>query len=90
MHKHKDGKHECAAAMRQLWEFLDGEMTPDRTAQMRQHIDECKRCFPHYDWEKAFLEALSCVRPDCCAPGSLRDRLERKLREVGFTGRCSS
>ena len=86
MHKHKDGKHECAAAMRQLWDFLDGEMTPDRTAQMRQHIDECKRCFPHYDWEKAFLEAIARVKPDCCAPGRLKEKLEQRLREAGFNG----
>ena len=81
---HKDGKVECAAAMRQLWDFLDEEMGPDKMAQMRQHIDECKRCVPHYDWEKAFLEALACVKPDCCAPSRLKQKLEEKLREAGF------
>ena len=83
---HKDGKTSCAAAMRQLWEFLDEEMGPDGMAEMRQHIDECKRCFPAYDWEKAFLEALACAKPDCCAPSRLKEKLEQKLREAGFTG----
>ena len=83
---HKDGKTECAAAMRQLWDFLDEEMGPEKMAQMREHMDQCKRCFPHYDWEKAFLEALACVKPDCCAPNRLKQKLEQKLREAGFTG----
>ena len=83
---HKDGKHDCAASMRQLWDFLKGEMGPDEMAKVRKHIDECKRCFPHYDWEKALLDALACARPDCCAPNSLRDRLAHKLREAGFSG----
>lgn len=86
---HKDAKHDCAAAMRQLWDFLDDELTPERTAQMRHHIDECKRCFPHYDWEKAFLDALACTRPDCCAPNSLKERLAHKLREAGYSGQTS-
>lgn len=85
---HKDAKHDCAAAMRQLWDFLDEELTPDRQAAMREHIEQCKRCFPHYDWEKALLDALACSRPDCCAPTSLRERLVHRLREAGFTG-CS-
>lgn len=86
---HKDAKHNCAAAMRQLWDFLDEELGPDRMQAMRQHIDECKRCFPNYDWEKAFLEALHCTKPDCCAPNSLKERLEHKLREAGFGAKVS-
>ena len=85
---HKDAKHDCATAMRQLWDFLDGEMGPDRAAQMRQHIDECKRCFPHYDWEKAFLDALGGAKHDRCASSSFKERLTQVLREAVFSGRC--
>ena len=86
---HKDAKVDCAASMRQLWDFLDGELSDDRMSAIRAHMDKCQKCFPHYDFEKALLEALACTRPDCCAPSSLRARLEERLRSVGFTGRCS-
>ena len=79
---------DCGSALRQLWDFLDGELTPDRIDAIRRHIEICSRCFPHYDFEKAFLEALATTRPDCRAPESLRCKVEAALKEVGFGGRC--
>ena len=79
---------DCGSALRELWDFLDGEMTPERIEAMRRHVERCSRCFPHYDFEKAFLDALSTTRPDCRAPESLRCKLEAALKEAGFGGRC--
>jgi anti-sigma factor (TIGR02949 family) len=79
-------KVDCAAAMRQLWDFLDEELSPERMTEMRAHLERCQRCNPHYDFEKALLEAISCTRPDCCAPQQLREKLAEKLRSAGFEG----
>jgi len=80
-------KVDCAAALRQLWDYLDGELTPERLAQIRVHLDSCRRCYPHYDFERAFLEALANARPDCQCPEKLKARVMDSLRSAGYTGR---
>ena len=78
----------CVTALRQLWDYLDGELTSERLEAIRKHIEICSRCFPSYDFEKMFLEAISATRPECRAPERLRDKIEAALREAGFGGRC--
>ena len=38
--------YDCDAVMRQLWDYLDGELTLDREAAVRAHLAVCKRCYP--------------------------------------------
>ncbi|HUF26507.1 MAG TPA: zf-HC2 domain-containing protein [Gemmatimonadaceae bacterium] len=80
---------DCVSALKELWDFLDGELTPDRLEAIRQHIDICSSCFPHYDFEKTFLEAIAATRPGCSAPDRLKARVEAALREAGYSGRCA-
>lgn len=79
-------KIDCAAALRQLWDYLDGELTPARVAEVKAHLEGCRRCHPHYDFERAFLEALANRRPDCRCPGELKARVLESLRAAGFEG----
>lgn len=79
---------DCVTALRQLWDYLDGELTDERLETIRRHIDICSRCFPNYDFEKTFLEAIAATRPECRAPERLRDRIEAALKHAGFGGRC--
>lgn len=80
-----NGSIDCTAAMQQLFDYLDGELTEDRMRQVRTHLEMCQRCYPHYDFEKAFLEALAATRKRCCAPGKLRERILSELRAAGFS-----
>lgn len=79
---------DCMTALRELWDFLDGELTAERLEAIRHHVRICSRCFPSYELEKTFLEAIAATRPECRAPERLRDRVEAALREAGFGGRC--
>jgi anti-sigma factor (TIGR02949 family) len=78
---------DCTAAMRQLWDYLDGELTPERMDAVRAHLDRCAGCIPHADFERAFLEALSGCKSKECAPDALRRRIFERLREAGFVRR---
>jgi hypothetical protein len=42
----------------QLYHYLDGELTDERMAAVRAHLDRCAGCLPSADFERAFLEAL--------------------------------
>jgi hypothetical protein len=52
---------------------------------VRAHLERCAGCYPHFDFERKFLDALAATRPDCVAPDDLRERVVRALRAAGFT-----
>lgn len=76
---------DCDAVMRQLWDYLDGELTPERMAAMGAHLDVCKRCFPQLEFERSFLEAVAGTAPTHSHPERLRARIVSRLRESGMT-----
>lgn len=49
----------CHEVIEQLWEYLDTELPPERMEEIAAHLAECARCYPHYQFEFAFLEALA-------------------------------
>jgi anti-sigma factor (TIGR02949 family) len=81
---------ECADVLRQLWEFLDEELTADRMVAVRAHLDRCAGCYPEYDFERIFLEAVAATGRQRCASVQLRERILEQLRQAGFTGRMTA
>jgi anti-sigma factor (TIGR02949 family) len=77
---------DCRGAMEQLFDMLDGELTPEVERQMRTHMSGCPHCFTQADFERRFLEALRAARNAGVAPGALRDRVISALRAEGFHG----
>ena len=75
---------DCERAMRQLWDYLDDELTAERMREIREHLMSCSRCLPHHDFERAFLEALASTRDEHAAPSELRGRVLESLRQAGF------
>ena len=66
---------DCDAVMRQLWDFLDGELTPERDAAVRAHLGVCKRCYPQQNFEESFLRALSASRRTHSSPDAIKTRV---------------
>lgn len=75
---------DCDAVMRQLWDYLDGELTPERTEALREHLALCGRCFPQYEFERAFLETVGRTRRKHRDHAALRARVMAALRVDGF------
>lgn len=44
----------CGDVVQRLWEYIDGELDADTTAAVWEHLTLCERCFPHYDFQRAF------------------------------------
>jgi anti-sigma factor (TIGR02949 family) len=76
---------DCGTVVRRLFDYLDGELSSEREAAMRSHLAVCARCYPHYDFERRFLEALAATREDRPAPETLRARVLESLRASGFS-----
>lgn len=75
---------DCNAVMRQLWDYLDGELTLETEQAVRAHLAVCKRCYPQYRFESAFLRALAASRREHPGPASLKARVLGLLRAEGF------
>ncbi len=77
---------DCEAVMRQLWDYLDGELTDERMEAIRKHVATCARCCPQHDFERAFLTTLTRLRREHSDPEGLRNQVMDALRLRGFSG----
>jgi anti-sigma factor (TIGR02949 family) len=75
---------DCDAVMRQLWDYLDGELTAGREAAMREHLAVCARCFPQLEFERAFLETLARARREHSSLEQVRAHVLAVLGNEGF------
>ena len=75
---------DCEEVVEQLWDYLDGELTEAKMTEVRAHLKACHGCFPHFDFEKAFLEAVAKSREMHAAPDALRSKVIAELRKAGL------
>ena len=75
---------DCDQVVRTLWDYLDGELTDERMNEVRVHLKACRGCFPHFDFERAFLDALAKSKEEQAAPDELRRKVVAKLRKAGL------
>jgi anti-sigma factor (TIGR02949 family) len=75
---------DCEQVVKQLWDYLDGELTDDKMSEVRAHLKACRGCFPHFDFEREFLEAIAKCKGEQAAPEELRRRVLAKLRKAGL------
>jgi mycothiol system anti-sigma-R factor len=70
--------HDCNETLRELYLYLDGQLTEDDRVHIQQHLDDCSPCLEAYDFE---AELRLVVRSRCVeqVPESLRDRIAKAL-----------
>ena len=77
------GGLDCQQVMERLYEYIDGELEDPRQVKViREHLRVCQRCFPRYEFEKAFLRFLT-ERGGNEAPPGFRRRIFQRLLEQG-------
>lgn len=64
----------CEHVVDRLWEYIDGELSERDAGRVRAHLDECARCFPHYDFQRAYREFVARTA-DSPTPPALRRRV---------------
>jgi anti-sigma factor (TIGR02949 family) len=79
----------CDRVIARLWEYIDGELTPDAADRVREHLDICSRCFPQYDFQQAYKEFARRGTTQPVPPHLRRRVFEMILREeaVASAGR---
>lgn len=67
----------CDHVIAKLWEYVDGDLDELRSERVRTHLDACERCFPEYDFRRAYLKFMR----RCASPG-VPPQLRRRIFEV--------
>jgi len=67
-----------------LWDYLDGELSAEREAAMRWHLEICAPCLKHHAFEHAFLDAVATARSSGPASPALRERVTKALQAQGL------
>lgn len=75
----------CDDVMRQLWDYLDGELTAERMEAVKAHLAVCHRCFPQYDFERQYLQLVAGLRREHPDVHGLRSELLASLTRAGFS-----
>lgn len=73
------GMISCEEALSHLWELIDGELAPGDEMAVRRHVEVCSRCFPRYDFQRAYLALLRRIRRGEGPSPDLRRRLARLI-----------
>ena len=76
---------DCSDAVHTMYHFLDGELTPERKADIQQHLEQCLPCFEAFDFE-AELRQLIAQKCREQAPDALRERIAEAIRHEGPSG----
>ncbi|MEL7210075.1 MAG: mycothiol system anti-sigma-R factor [Actinomycetota bacterium] len=74
--------NDCDDAIAELYEFIDGELTPERRDAIRAHLDDCGPCLDAHDFEDALRRVLADKCRDT-VPDALRDRIAHALEAEG-------
>ena len=72
---------DCKEAVEQLYEFLDGELTPEKRSSISDHIDACGHCLDAYEFHTD-LKAVISEKCRTDLPLGLRDRVFDALRAL--------
>lgn len=75
---------DCDAVARQLWDFLDGALPPERVAELEAHISRCGHCTSHLAFERSFKAALDAAKREGADATDLGARVRAALRAEGF------
>jgi mycothiol system anti-sigma-R factor len=77
---------DCNETLRELYLFLDGQLTEDDRTHIQAHLDDCSPCLEAFDFE---AELRLVVRNRCsdAVPESLRERIARAIEREPEVGR---
>jgi anti-sigma factor (TIGR02949 family) len=69
----------CQEALERLYEYLDGELTPESADEVQRHIEVCDACYPEVRFTTEFRDA---IRRAAHGQPTVPDRLRRKVGEL--------
>lgn len=79
----------CHEVLAQLWQYIDAELTQELAAQVEAHLDMCQRCFPQYNFHRAFVTFIG-TAAEVRLPKHVRRRIFARLLAEESGGSAAS
>lgn len=76
--------YDCDEVVARLWPHLDGALPDSERERVTQHLRDCRDCRSHFDYARAFLDAVHAARPTPDTTEALRRRVLAALAAEGF------
>jgi mycothiol system anti-sigma-R factor len=70
----------CEEAVRKLYEYLDKELDQEAADQLDKHLELCKSCCDHFEFERRVKSLIQDRCVDQKAPQLLKDKIRNNLR----------
>ena len=77
-------RRECEAIVRRLWPYLDDRLPDSDKERVTLHLEECADCLSHFDYARAFLDAVHAAYPAADPDDGLRMRVLTALSDHGL------
>ncbi len=76
----REVKMTCQEAVDKLYEYLDREADDATIVQIEKHLDICRLCCDHFEFEKKMKELVqkSCIQEK--APSFLKEKILKTLK----------
>jgi anti-sigma factor (TIGR02949 family) len=78
-------RSECEAIVRRLWPYVDDRLPASDRERVTRHLEECTDCLSHFDFARAFLDAVHAARPPATEDAALRARVLAALSDHGLS-----
>ncbi|HEX5386905.1 MAG TPA: zf-HC2 domain-containing protein [Gemmatimonadales bacterium] len=76
----------CAEALALLHDYLKQELTPEVADRIAAHLEYCRPCLGHAQFEQSFLLMIKSKAGGECCPEQLRLKILRTLRATSEPG----
>jgi anti-sigma factor RsiW len=76
-------RSECEAIVRRLWPYVDDKLPEWDRERVTRHLEECADCLSHFDFARAFLDAVHAALPPAKDDDALRARVIAALNDRG-------
>jgi anti-sigma factor (TIGR02949 family) len=76
---------DCQTAVRQLWDYLDAELDDQRMTEVKQHLDTCRHCLEHAEFDHSVIQTLRRFRDRHPVPSAVRSQVMAVLSAAGFS-----
>jgi anti-sigma factor (TIGR02949 family) len=77
-------RSECETIVRRLWPYLDDKLPDSDRERVTRHLEECSDCLSHFDFARAFLDAVHAAHPAAKPDDALHARVVAALSHQGL------
>lgn len=72
----------CEQVLRALDDLVDGELPPERAAEVEAHLAVCAACLNTYQFEQSVVRSVRHKLQHVVVRTGLRDRVSAELRKI--------